>query len=246
MGYKEKTHEVLMNCYQQKGCKVTLEAARTMLLSKRHKDDTKFAIALHGELCETVLEILLKDYMKNHPKETVGWSVFRGLILKNRESVKRDFCTEIDLTLFTPACVYLFECKSYAGDKILTGNGVLTRVSEQNGTSQFNVYRQSVIHRDTMLGWIQDFVLPGKIPLIQMCMFNFSRGSLEDRRSNAAKMEMPCLDESSVVQYVLQLTEPVWNPKCLAIAGGKLEEISKMLQKQHLVYVKGLHGGVNK
>ncbi len=243
MGYKEKTQEVLFRYYNQKGCEQVVKAAHKMMESKHHKDNVNFATTLHGEICETVLEILIKDYIAKNKEKTLGWSCHRSLILKNRERLKRDFSTEIDLTLFTPKCIYLFECKSYSGDKVLTDDGLLTRTNGYGESLQCNVFKQSVIHKETIMSWVQDFVLDGRTPLIQMCMFDFSKGTLTDKRTKTARAELPCLNEHNVIEYLTRPGEIVWNAKCLEIAGVKLEKVSASLQLQHLEYVKQLHGG---
>lgn len=52
--------------------------------------------------------------------------------------------TELDLTLFTPNKVYLFECKSYSGKKRLIDEGLMVT----DRFAPFNVYKQSIMHLD--------------------------------------------------------------------------------------------------
>lgn len=215
----------------------TISLAKYMLKTGFGKEDAKFAYELHGEICETVLEMLLDEYVKARPECTIQ----KGLILWNKYKPDNGFLTEIDWTLFTPECIYLFECKSYSGKKVMTGAGLLSR---ENGKS-YDVYKQSNIHKETLYAWFEDFVLPNKTPLIQMCMFNFSQGELEDKRTKTAKMEMPVLDEENLLEYLKKESsaEKVWNVKILKIAGEKLAAKSKELQKTHLRYVQKRHGG---
>lgn len=215
----------------------TIETAQYMLKTGRCKDDANFAYELHGEICETVLEMLLEEYVKAKPE----CSMQKSLILWNRKRPDNGFLTEIDWTLFAPESVYIFECKSYSGKKTLTGNGLMTR---ENG-KQYDVYQQSIIHKETLYDWIEGFVLPGKCPLIQMCMFNFSQGVLDDQRSRSAKIEMPVLDEGNLLSFLKaeSSAEKVWNVKLLQQAGEKLAKKSESLRKTHLQYVKSKHGG---
>lgn len=246
MGYKEVTHSKILELYQNKGLKYAVNVAFSMLRTGKFKSDMQFAFDLHGEICESVLEIMVLDYCKRFPSLTKQWSYSKGLILKNRMCVGREFSTEIDFTLCTPQCIYIFECKSYSGEKDLVGNGLLTRKADVNrGIKELkcNVFKQSRIHYDTLSAWVNDFVLAGAEPLIQMCMFDFSIGSLKDNRSRAAKITLPYVTIQNLYN-IIDTTgcEVVWDAESLKIACGKLEKISRRLTDKHLDYVKKLHG----
>lgn len=246
MNYKEATREFLLTKYKEFGAKKTISLAMEMLKSKSHRDNLQFVADLHGEICESVLEIVLLEFMSRYPELTKDWRLEKGMILKDKKNISKEFFTEIDLVLMTPACMFLFECKSYAGDKVLTGSGKLTRTVCIDGVQSkktCDVYRQSVLHKEVFYEWFKQFVVRGKEPLIQMCMFDFSLGELVDRRSRAAKIEMPCLGVGSVLQYVSQPGEIVWDVTYFDPIIKKLQNISDQLRSRHLSYVKGLHGG---
>lgn len=246
MNYKEATREVLLEKYKNIGKNRTIAIAKEMLKSKLHKDDIQFIADFHGEICECVLEILLLDYKREHPELTKDWKICKSVILKDRNGIDRDFLTEIDLLLMTPECFYLFECKSYSGDKVLTGQGTLTRslmINKKVNKRKCDVYRQSVIHKETCYDWVKSFVLSGREPLLQMCMFDFSLGELVDKRSRASKIEMPCLNETSVIEYVTRPSEVVWDTRYFNKLSEKLQLTSDKLRASHLAYVQKLHKG---
>lgn len=245
MTYKEATRQLLLEKYEKIGKDRTIAVAKEMLKSKSHRDDLQFTADLHGEICECVLEIILKDLVREKPGLTKHWQICKGVILKNRNGLDRDFTTEMDLVLLTPECFYLFECKSYSGDKTLTGQGKLTRSLTIDGVENkrtCDVYRQSVIHKETFYDWMKPFVLKGREPVIQMCMFDFSLGELTDLRSRASRIELPCLNAESVVNYVTQPAEVVWDVRYFEQLCEKLRLVSEKLGASHLAYVKQLHG----
>ena len=242
---KKAVRNTLFQCAKKAGVDGACAMAERLLGSKQHHDDFDFVSTLHGEICETVLELKLLETAWKYPKATNGWVYNKSLIVKDRFNVAGGFCTEIDLVLFTHACIYLFECKSYSGDKKLTGSGLLKRTMKASYENQLNtcdVYKQSKLHLDTFTPWVEDFVLPGKIPLIQMCIFDFSLGALSDERSSAAKLELPCLDEGNVADYILASGEVVWDLNALRIVSKKLDAFSAKTRDKHLAYVKNLHG----
>lgn len=236
MSYKTVTREVLKTKRMEFSLSETIELAQYMLKTGFGKENAKFAFELHGEICETVLEMLLDEVVKKRPE----CSMQKSLVLWNRKNPANGFLTELDWTLFTPECIYLFECKSYSGKKELTGEGILSR---ENGKS-YNVYKQSVIHKETLYDWVEPFVLSGKTPLLQMVLFDFSQGEIEDKRSKVAKMELPVLNERTLLPFLENesKSEKVWNTRALREVGEKLSAKSDELRETHLKYVKKKHG----
>lgn len=242
---KKAVRTALFNCLKQTGFDGAYAMAERLLGSKQHSDDFEFVSTLHGEICETVLELKLLEIARKYPKATQGWSYNKSLVLKDRFSFNSDFYTEIDLVLFTSACIYLFECKSYSGDKQLVGNGTLKRTMKTSYKNQVNtcdIYKQSKLHLDTITPWVEEFVLPGKLPFIQMCIFDFSLGTLSDKRTNAAKLELPCLKEATITDFILASTDAVWDLNALRSVSEKLGIFSAKVRDKHLAYVKKLHG----
>ena len=119
MSVKNKTNDVLLEFYKTNSYEFTLAVAKKMLESKSYAGKRKFNSDLHGEICETVLEISIMEYMKLYPEKCKDWFYEKGLILKEVNNPDSEFLTELDLVLFTPTQICIFECKSYNSDKTL-------------------------------------------------------------------------------------------------------------------------------
>lgn len=233
---KNATRKVLLDLYKNKGASVAISVARELLTSDvRGKMSSnkiaEFKTAMNGEMGEVVLEILIRDYCAQHPRQTSDWFWSKSLILKDPSS-NTDFLTELDFTLFTPECIYLFECKSYSGDKQLVDNGKLIR---SNGNS-CDVYKQNLLHAKTLDKNLKHLAAK---PIYRMVMFNFSEGEMKDCRTEQAKFSMPCVTDKDW-QSVLITGTPVWNLKNVKPVISTIEKASKNLRDKHLKYVKSL------
>lgn len=233
---KSATHNTLLRLYERAGLTATLTVARELLTSdvrgKVRKDKiAEFKTEMNGELGEVVLEILIKDYCKTHPQQTKDWVWYKSLILKDPSS-NSDFLTEVDFILATPECIYVFECKSYAGKKQLQGSGNLVRETGNN----CDVYKQNLLHVRTLDKNLKRAV---RKPVYRMVMFNFSNGELTDCRTETAKFSMPCVNERSWEQ-VLVKGAPVWNMKLVTAVLDSIEAASDRLRDKHLRYVKSI------
>ena len=71
----------------------SIELAKALLKSSTHKDDKEFRSIVHGEIAETLLEILLIDYIRRNNLDKEKWFVKRGLIIKDVNNPNSDFLT---------------------------------------------------------------------------------------------------------------------------------------------------------
>lgn len=240
MGVKESVHTKLLDIYEKYGMQSAIQVGFMSLGSAGAtanglSEDTERYIKtnMNGEISESVLEIILTEYMKLHPDQTRMWHLSKGLILKNPTRPRSRFMTELDLTLFTPKCVYVFECKSYSGDKRIVSKGTILRLS---GNS-CDAFKQNAIHLETLHQNIQMY---SKSPVYQMRLFDFSRGSAEDTRAQEYK-EMFEYNTISNVLKGFSTGADVWDMSSLLPAVGVLERASDRLRPEHLRYVKELH-----
>lgn len=233
MDIKTYTRQKLFEYYDKYGLKVTIDAGR-QLLSKRIEVGKESRTSINGEIAETILELILTQYCKDNPKKTKDWCWGKSLILKD-PTKDSDFLTELDFTLFTPECVYIFECKSYVGDKVIREKGLIERA----GHKDFDVFKQNFIHLETLNKWIEKL---SESPIYQMVLFNFSKGNVCDIRTDKYKEYLPCVDESNVLS-VLYNSKPVWDMNSLNRVMTILKNSSDNLRPKHLEYVKRLHGG---
>ena len=146
INYKDSTNEVLLDYYKENGFQKTVAVAKSMYNVNLKNAKKNFKTDMNGEVCETVLEIGILEFMKRYPKACEHWVLKKGLIIKDIEDPNNGFMTEIDLVLATPQMIYLFECKSYTGNKVLTNECTITTPARS-----FDVYKQNYLHAKTFL-----------------------------------------------------------------------------------------------
>lgn len=236
---KETIHALLMDYYKNKGITPALQVAHELLKQSVQgcPEDNMSAAELNavfnGEVGETVLQIMIMDFMKRNPKRTESWRYNKSVILSDLDSQSNKFLTEIDALLLTPECIYVFECKSYSGDKKLTGKGVIVRSNGNN----CDVYSQNQLHLKILRQWLNRF---SRRPVYQMVLFDFSSGSMTDTRDATAKRELPCVNENTLFDLLREEHLQVWRPQDLDEISKQFDRETKALRAKHLDYVKSL------
>lgn len=239
MGDQKATiHKLLLDYYKQKGLEPTLQVAKQLLkkpvVSKTDLSTADLSAIFNGEVCETVLNIMIADFMKRNPKKTASWRYCKGVILSDLETRSNKFLTEIDTILFTPGCFYIFECKSYSGNKTLTGKGTIERSNGNN----CNVYSQNVLHLKIVKQWLDRF---SRHPKYQMALFDFSSGSMTDQRDNDSKKVLPLVNTDNLFSLLRESRLEVWKPDDIAAIYEQFSKETEALRKKHLSYVKSLN-----
>lgn len=228
---KDDTRKRLLAIEEKYGCETAVAVAKESL-GVANKNKT-FKQQFNGEVCETVLEMLLRKEAKERSGD---FFYMKSVVLPDAETLS-DFLTEIDFVVVTSTCIYCIECKSYAGDKILSGNG--TVIIKKTGKSR-DVFAQNEMHLEVLDKLLRPF---GKKPLYQMLLFNFATGSITDERSERAKQIFPVTDEKSIIEYLRKPKNGIWDYKGLCMAKKKIVLFSEKNRSRHLKYVQGLHGG---
>ena len=222
----------------------TIEVGYKMLELPNHKRNKTFRNTVHGELCETILEICIIDFMKQYSEETKEWVYDKGMVIKDITNMSSNFRTEIDLTLFTPFKILSFECKSYSGDKEFINECTVRR----KGIKDCDVYNQHRNHYVTLMKTMKPFRLRNeytdKIAPMQVAYFDFSLGSKVDNRDKKWRALMPIITVNNIHKL---LTTYLDKPRCWDMSyinrALKLIDRNKELKtKKHLEYVKSLHG----
>lgn len=244
MSYKDATNEKLLALYKLHGAQSAISVAKAMLESKTHKTDMHFHSHLHGEICETVLEILVLDFFKRYNLPKQGWFYKKGLILKDVNNPGSGYFTELDLTVFTPQKIFAFECKSYGGDKKITDKCMIRK--KRGGTC--DVYDQHEKHFKVLSDQVQPFRIVstdtrGFAPY-QLALFDYALGITQDTRSVENKIIMPCLDDTNVTNIFKTVeNKPVlWDINRLKKVLDIIDRKSDENRERHLKYVMGLHG----
>lgn len=236
MDYKESTRSVLLESYNKFGLANTILIGKKLLENKKYKGEIDFMTSVHGEICETILEVAVSDYIK---KNKLNWFSIKGLILGDRNNTSSNFLTELDYTLFTPGCVYLFECKSYSGKNInIADKGTLY----DGKIPKCDVFRQSVLHKEVLLDWIAPFVLDKKCELVtKMILFDFSLNETKDNRTKKNKNELVYANLDNLYQILETKLPSVWDMKYIEKFISICSKQGKRSREKHLEYVKSIH-----
>lgn len=240
--YKNNTNAMLHEYYNKRGLKETIEVATKMLELKNHKEDKVFYSQVHGEICETICELCILDFMNSNPKATKDWILKKGLILKDPDG-KDTYMTELDLTLFTPFKIFTIECKSYRGHKTFTDRCTVKR----KNIHPTDVYAQHEKHYKTLLSNFEGFRVIEKntvnIAPMLIGYFDFSIGTVKDERSDTWKELMPILNVNNINAYLKYLTNPLvcWKMSYVKRAVDIIGKKTNQNTKRHLDYVKSLH-----
>lgn len=240
MSFKDSTNKVLLNYYHEHGLMQSIQVAHQMLQVSNHKDNKTFHSHVHGEICETVLEMCILDYIKTHPNQTKDWFYSKGLIVKDVHNPNSGYFTELDLTVFTPQKLIAFECKSYGGNKKITDKCTIKKAKG----GHFDVYDQHEKHARVLSEQLNPFRKREfrEKPAYQLVLFDFAEGETKDLRGVKEKLLMPCLNENNVMNiFKVIKDEPViWNMPQLKRAVEIIERQGDENRVRHLEYVKGL------
>lgn len=242
--YKQNTNKKLLQYYAVNGFKKTVLTAKQMYNVNLKDADWQFKINLNGEICETILEIGILEYIKRNPQICKDWILKKGLILKDVDNLNSDFSTEIDLLLATPEMIYIFECKSYSGDKTLTKECTITTNSRT-----FDVFKQNALHANIFFKQFKAYLTKQVIkPPIQLVLFNMSNGRLIDKRNDRYKQLMPVIQIETLFSFLDRnklltgKSGKLWNITYVRKSLNVIEKHSKQSRKEHLEYVKRIHG----
>lgn len=243
MDYKKSTRTALIECYNQYGLDILVKAARGALADKSHSKERLFVSSFHGEIAETVLELQIKTFMQEHPKQTKNWVLAKSIILPDADNTESEFLTELDLVLFTPQQVFLFECKSYNADKTISGKGTL----ECKG-KKFDVFSQNSLHAKTLQKLITKCRTTAEPQSsgIQMILFDFALGKTIEKRSKQAQMVMPCINETKIEKLLsdtIKIDSVIWDMRYIEQIVEVIIRRGESLRRRHLQYVRSLHGG---
>lgn len=207
------------------------------------KDPSRKKAIINGNVCEILLSIMTEDYISSHPQLATSYAT-RGLIVNDPNNSDSNFCTELDYVLWTPHLVILFECKSYAGSKVVTEDFTLTTPHRS-----VNVFEQNALHTKTLFPHIQFCKTRGSnTSNMMMASFIFSNGDITDKRSVQAKSRMPLITQDNLYKVYDRVLLKPSNPNIWDI--GKLHKFTdplvaneEVLRKKHASFL-GYH--VNK
>lgn len=237
--FKGRTAKTLYAYYvKNRDLKKFIQVSR-LLLSEKGTNPL-----IRGEVCEVVLEVILSEFISRNNLRSQGWFLIRGLILGDAVNKTSDYLTELDLTLFTPRMIYVFECKSYRGEKILKDKGSLYVKEKNKEVFKLDVFDQNKKHSMALLKHVIPHLLNRGTSnkLIKMVMFDFSVGEYDDQREPTYKKIFPLMDDKTVLGLfkTYKSKEDCWDVKGLETLMNSLSENKTEKTKQHLTYVKSI------
>lgn len=189
----------LIAVYNKYGINTFLDVCSEMLNIK-DKADWEKKKKSNGEVCEVVLDVLTKHYLKT--RGIVG-ETFHSMILADRKNLQSNFRTELDFTLLTPFFCVTGECKSFVGSIEVVEECTLVR-----GDMRADVAKQSWLHSKCLKQYLEDFALPNincLAPPYGMFCFLYSNSEIRDTRVTAAKQTIPITTIKSLYSYYDQL-----------------------------------------
>jgi hypothetical protein len=242
VSFRHKSQEVVLEIYNDQGLEHTLTLCEKLLDVANNKNISggfEKVSMVRGKLCEAVLEVLILEYIKlNELQDT--WFYVPSLYLRDIHSQNMKFRSEVDMVLFTPSRQVLFECKNLSGEKLLVDKGVIKRKGVRTDT---DVYTQQKKHLDVFVGIFDSFKLRPVNSGYKICMFDFSSGSLEDRREDSWKNVFPVLNKDNLFEYLdnIRKMSPLWDLSNVKKAVRLLEKNKDSSAERHLDYVRSLH-----
>lgn len=241
---KNKTFDSLISYYNKdKNLKKFVEVCKAMVKAPNSTPE------MRGEVCESVLYVILTDFIeRNNLKD---WRVSKGLILKDINSPKDSrFLTELDLTLFTPRCIFSFECKSYRGKKYLDEKGTLFVKSGNKYKKKLDVFNQHYNHFKVLNTNLSCALLnpPNDANTKQykshrLLYFDFGDIPTEDKREDLYKQVFPICNVNNVYSLFRDYSKrpKYWNMDLVNRVVDIIEQASEKNTRNHLNYVTSLH-----
>lgn len=240
--FTDRINKYILEFYEKHDLRNTIALGRCMLNCKfgKHKED--FRTAVHGEVCESILEVMIKEFLKKNNLEK-RWFYTKGLVLKDLNNLESEYLTEIDFILFSPHKIFIFECKSYGGHKYLKDKCTIVRSKKK----PFDVFSQHEKHSNTLLNNFIGFRAPEKlgeekVAPVQLILFDFSNGDLEDQRTDLWKKVMPVVNEKDLGLFLAKYKDVPgsWDVKALYKAVKMINKNNNKRRDEHLRYVKDL------
>lgn len=236
---KDKTFDKLVSYYEETGdVKKVVSVCREIVKSPESNG------IIRGETAEIVLYVMLLDFIKRN--NLTDWRICKGLILKDVDCYDGKYFTEVDLTVFTPKCIFSFECKSYKGPKYLIDKGTLYSKKGGKFTKALDVYDQHVKHFNTLFKNIESGLNKGisnpRYKSFKLLYFDFADVPTEDRRDKQFKAVFPIINYKNLYKLFVDYWDrpDYWNMNSVNRMVDIIEKTGEKNQKRHLSYVTGL------
>lgn len=233
----EKLRRRILELYESRGLKIAVEKCDELLKdsgrgsAKLSEEERRRALAeFRGELAEVVLEVIVRDYVKNNK----GSFYIKNLVVPKIEDPTH--FNELDLTLFTEGMVFLFECKSYNVDKVLTGDCTI----EMEGRDSQDIYKQNFAHLKTFHEHLKSFKKSTGIGY-KLIFFDYSldKYSVTDKRGDKEKSKMILTNKNTINKIINEnaKNQSMWE---IADMSEYLRPISNSSEKNMKIHLENI------
>lgn len=227
---KDSGRDVIKQCYFKYGVSGALELGKAVIEIVSHQKGTDASNNFKGEIAETVLHCYLRDLQRKFRPSIAT----HGLCF---ESVSGSLTAEIDVAFFTQQRLYLFECKCFTGEKILSGQGTL-----KGKFSEANVYDQSMGHLALLFDYIQEYLRgsnPGVSP-VQLVVFDGGLGECKDIREEKDKQVLQYVSFGTLNSWMqgelskISGLNPVWDLRGIAEVIREFQKVNEESLNKHI------------
>lgn len=234
---KNNLRNDMLRLYREKGYAFTVNSINHLIKhsNKKSKEvgNSKLAIQIRGECCEILLELAILEYARSR---NLPWICSKGLTLKRRDHKKGT--TELDITLFTPSQIILFESKFRSGNIKLIDE---CKIVPSYG-NVCDVYKQNMMHLDNLRRYLDTAVHNLNAgPPFAINLFVESLGRVQDNRTAKMKSVVPLISLDNIVQYldiIASKKQVVWDINRLYRIVSQLDSMSEENFKQHMKGVR--------
>ena len=232
--FKRDLRNNVITIYRKKGYAIAKLSIDKLIKDSNKKskelNQPELAVQIRGECCELALELELWEFIRKHK---LPWTTSKGLCIKRTDN-KRFKTTELDLTLFTPSKIILFESKYRKGKITLTDK--CTLVPDWGHAT--DVYKQNIMHLTNLKDYLSDCILTlqrGKPFSIVLYVDDTNR--VKDLRDDNSKKLMPVISSDNINSYlesIRKLNTNIWDMKKIKETLTKLDNESEENMVRHM------------
>lgn len=235
--FKNELRRDMLTMYKSKGYAFTVNTVNHLVKNSNKKSkaagEPKLAVQIRGECCEILLELAILEYAK---QRNLPWICSKGLTLKRRDYKKGT--TELDITLFTPSQIILFESKYRSGNIQLIDE---CKIVPDYGHVA-DVYKQNMMHLDNLRRYLDTAVhnLSAGAPFA-LCLFIEPANRVKDNRDDKMRGIVPLVSLENIIPYldtIANKKQVVWDINKLHQILVLLDSMSEENFKQHMKGVR--------
>jgi len=239
ISFKKNLRNEILRIYKQDGYDIAMNSTLNLIKKSNKKANEigkkELPVQIRGECTELLLELQIREYAR---KRNLPWILSKGLTIPRLDNKKG--MTELDLTLFTPAKIILFESKYRQGKYNIFGECQLVPQSSYGFPT--NVYLQNLLHLDNLRKHLSSAIITVKLSKpFSICLYMSDLSKVEDKREVKYKSLIPLLGPNNINNYLKDIENnkiEVWNIGELQKKLIELDSKNEENFKKHLENMK--------